>query len=134
MYWFICIKSSFGAPKSCSGSCPSIDLTSYSAVSSVQYAMLSSLLGPIRLVYDNTNAASQLLSRNQGPIEATQPLLCNFTAATGSVATIFSFNSTEFFRETTTVTTTTGSYAICTTLRRGSAYNALLNGQGTVCS
>lgn len=88
------------------------------------------LLGPIRRVKDSITGNYTLLSSNNGPINAMQPLLCNYTAITNVTATVFQFNEPgSFERVVTTVLKTSGEIATCTYLSSSSAaYPFLISG------
>jgi hypothetical protein len=127
---FLAITSVYGGPKNCYPSCNPVDTTDLEERVILNFALLSSMFGPFRLVKDSTSAEMVLLSNNQGIITAAQPVLCNYTFSTDAVATVFKYTSDQYERVVTTVPDEDGSYAACTTLDTSSAaYTALESNQ-----
>jgi hypothetical protein len=123
---FLATTSVYGGATNCAPACNAVNITNLEERAVVNYALLHALFGPFRLVKDSTTAEMVLLSNNQGVISAAQPVTCNFTHSTQTVATVFIYSSGNYTRVVTTVPDELGNYAVCTTLATSSpAYAAL---------
>lgn len=123
---FLATTSVYGGPVNCSPSCSAVNTTDLTQRVVVNYALLAAVFGPFRLVRDSTTSKLALLSNNQGVITASQPVLCNYTHSTGTVATVFQYDAGTYTRVITTVPEQDESLAACTPLDTSSpAYSAL---------
>lgn len=93
----------------CDGTCPQAQ--SIDNILFPKYYLYKYLLGPMKLVQSDNTGEQTLYSANMGAVNELQPLLCNYTVATGNTtATVFQYDaSTQVFTRVITTVPSVGS-------------------------